>query len=248
MLELIFDPNAWISLLALTTMEVVLGIDSLVFLSILAGRLPPGQQVLARGIGLALALVMRLLLLGVINWIMLLTLPVFSIAGSTFSWRDLILIGGGLFLVWKGTAEIHDRLENVADEPTGPVRRPSLTSTVAQIVALDTVFSLDSVLTAVGMASNFVIMVTAVIIAVLLMLVASGPLSRFVNAHPTVKMLALSFLLMIGMMLVADGFGAHVPRGYVYAAMGFSTLVEGLNLLAARRSRRRASVSRTRST
>jgi hypothetical protein len=165
--------------------------------------------------------------------------------GFTFSWRDLILIGGGLFLVWKGTAEIHHRLEGVADEPTGPVRHPSLTSTVAQIVALDVVFSLDSVITAVGMASNLVIMMTAIIIAVLLMLMASGPLSRFVNAHPTVKMLALSFLLMIGMMLVADGFRAHVPRGYVYAAMGFSSLVEGLNLLAARRPRRRAGVSRT---
>ncbi len=246
MLELIHDPNAWISLLALTTMEIVLGIDNLVFLAILAGRLPPAQQVLARGIGLALALVMRLLLLAVITWIMLLTFPLFSVAGFTFSWRDLILIGGGLFLVWKGTAEIHHRLEGVADEPTGPVRHPSLTSTVAQIVALDVVFSLDSVITAVGMASNLVIMMTAITIAVLLMLVASGPLSRFVNAHPTAKMLALSFLLMIGMMLVADGFGAHVPRGYVYAAMGFSTLVEGLNLFAARRQRRRAGVSRTR--
>jgi predicted tellurium resistance membrane protein TerC len=192
MLALIHDPNAWISLLALTTMEIVLGIDNLVFLAILAGRLPPAQQVLARGIGLALALVMRLLLLGVITWIMLLTFPLFSIAGFTFSWRDLILIGGGLFLVWKGTAEIHHRLEGVADEPTGPVRHPSLTSTVAQIVALDVVFSLDSVITAVGMASNLVIMMTAIIIAVLLMLMASGPLSRFVNAHPTVKMLALS--------------------------------------------------------
>ena len=248
MLELIYDSNAWISLLALTTMEIVLGIDNLVFLSILAGRLPSGQQVLARGIGLALALVMRLLLLGVINWIILLTFPLFSIAGFTFSWRDLILIGGGLFLVWKGTAEIHHRLEDVGDKSTGPVRHPGLTSTVAQIVALDVVFSLDSVITAVGMASDLVIMMTAVIIAVLLMLVASGPLSRFVNAHPTVKMLALSFLLMIGMMLVADGFGAHVPRGYVYAAMGFSALVEGLNLFAARNQRRRASVSRTGST
>ena len=245
MLELIYNSNAWISLLALTTMEIVLGIDNLVFLSILAARLPPGQQGLARGIGLALALVMRLLLLGVINWVMLLTFPLFSIVGFTFSWRDLILIGGGLFLVWKGTAEIHHRLEEGADEPTGPIRHPSLTATVAQIVALDVVFSLDSVITAVGMASDLVVMMTAVIIAVLLMLVASGPLSRFVNAHPTVKMLALSFLLMIGMMLVADGFGAHVPRGYVYAAMGFSALVEGLNLFAARSQRRRASVSRT---
>jgi predicted tellurium resistance membrane protein TerC len=245
MLELIYDPNAWISLLALTTMEIVLGIDNLVFLAILAGRLPPAQQGLARSTGLALALLMRLLLLGLINWIMLLTSPLFSIADFHFSWRDLILVGGGLFLVWKGTAEIHHRLEGAADEPTGSARHPSLAATVAQIVALDVVFSLDSVITAVGMASHLVIMMTAVTIAVLLMLAASGPLSRFVNAHPTVKMLALSFLLMIGMMLVADGFGAHVPRGYVYAAMGFSTLVEGLNLLAARRPRRRANVPRT---
>lgn len=237
MLELIYDPHAWVSLLTLTTMEVVLGIDNLVFLAILAGRLPASQQRLARRIGLTLALVMRLGLLAVISWIMHLTFPLFSMAGFTFSWRDLILIGGGLFLVWKGTAEIHHRLEGDGDEPGASGAHPSLAATVAQIALLDIVFSLDSVITAVGMASELTIMMTAVIIAMLLMLVASGPLSRFVNTHPTVKMLALSFLLMIGMMLMADGFGAHVPRGYVYAAMGFSTLVEGLNLFAARRRR-----------
>jgi predicted tellurium resistance membrane protein TerC len=238
MVALLYDPQAWISLLTLTTMEVVLGVDNLVFLAILAGRLPPAQQSLARRIGLGLALIMRLALLAVITWIMMLTFPLFSIGGFAFSWRDLILIGGGLFLVWKGTAEIHHRLEGADGGPAKPGSHPGLMATVAQIVALDLVFSLDSVITAVGMASQLAIMMTAVIIAVLLMLVAAAPLARFVNAHPTVKMLALSFLLMIGMTLVADGFGAHVPKGYIYAAMGFSALVESLNLLAARRLHR----------
>jgi predicted tellurium resistance membrane protein TerC len=167
-----------------------------------------------------------------------LTFPLFSVGGFVFSWRDLILIGGGLFLVWKGTTEIHHRLERADGEPATAATHPGLAATVAQIVALDMVFSLDSVITAVGMANELAIMMTAVVIAVLLMLVAAGPLGRFVNAHPTVKMLALSFLLMIGMTLVADGLGAHVPKGYIYAAMGFSALVESLNLLAARRPRR----------
>jgi predicted tellurium resistance membrane protein TerC len=236
--ELLYDPHAWVSLLTLTAMEIVLGIDNLVFLAILAGRLPAHRQALARRIGLILALVMRLALLAVIAWIMLLTTPLFSLAGFTFSWRDLILIGGGLFLVWKGTAEIHHRLEGGSERSAGGTRHAGLAAIVAQIVVLDIVFSLDSVITAVGMSGELTVMMTAVVIAVLLMLVAAGPLARFVNARPTVRMLALSFLLMIGMTLVADGFGAHVPLGYLYAAMAFSVLVESLNLLAARRARR----------
>src|SRR6185437_15220150 len=184
--ELLYDPHAWVSLLTLTAMEIVLGIDNLVFLAILAGRLPAHRQALARRVGLILALVMRLALLAVIAWIMLLTAPVFSLAGFTFSWRDLILIGGGLFLVWKGTAEIHHRLEGGTERPAGGTRHVGLATTVAQIVALDIVFSLDSVITAVGMTGELAVMMTAVIIAVLLMLVAAGPLARFVNARPTV--------------------------------------------------------------
>ncbi len=235
MLDLLYDPQAWISLLTLTVMEIVLGIDNLVFVAILAGRLPPAQQPFARRIGLLLALVTRLVLLTVITWIMRLTAPLFAAGGFTFSWRDLILIGGGLFLVWKGTTEIHHRLETETADPAGTAN-PGLAATVAQIVALDVIFSLDSVITAVGMAGELAIMMAAVVIAVGLMLLAAAPLSHFIGRHPTVKMLALSFLLLIGMTLVADGFGAHVPKGYIYAAMAFSALVESLNLLAARRS------------
>jgi predicted tellurium resistance membrane protein TerC len=238
MLHLLYDPQAWISLLTLSVMEIVLGIDNLVFVAILAGRLPPGQQKMARQVGLLLALFTRLALLAAITWIMHLTQPLFSVLDFSFSWRDLILIGGGLFLVWKGTAEIHHRMEGEgAGDAAGKVHA-GLAATIAQIVALDIIFSLDSVITAVGMASELAIMMTAVIVAVLIMLAAAGPLSRFIGRHPTVKMLALSFLLLIGMTLVADGFGAHVPKGYVYAAMGFSALVESLNLVAARRTRK----------
>jgi predicted tellurium resistance membrane protein TerC len=240
MLELINDPQAWVSLLTLTVMEIVLGIDNLVFVAILAGRLPPARQGLARRLGIFLALFTRVALLTGISWIMHLTQPVFSVLDSSFSWRDLILIGGGLFLVWKGTAEIHHRMEGEEHAAGGAGGHAGFASTVVQIAALDIIFSLDSVITAVGMANHLSIMVAAVVIAILLMLVASGPLSRFIGKHPTVKMLALSFLLLIGMTLVADGFGFHVPKGYVYAAMGFSAIVESLNLIAARRTRRSA--------
>jgi predicted tellurium resistance membrane protein TerC len=240
MSHLIFDPQAWISLLTLTTMEIVLGVDNLVFVAILAGRLPPARQSMARRLGLFLALFTRLGLLAGITWIMHLTHPLFQLAGIGFSWRDLILIGGGLFLVWKGTAEIHHRMEGDSADSGGSGQHAGLIATVVQIVLLDIVFSLDSVITAVGMASELAIMMAAVIIAVGVMLLAAAPLSRFIGRHPTVKMLALSFLLLIGMTLVADGFGAHVPKGYVYAAMGFSALVESLNLIAARRTRRSA--------
>jgi predicted tellurium resistance membrane protein TerC len=228
------DPAIWASLLTLTAMEIVLGIDNLIFLAILADRLPPERRQSARRIGLVLALGMRLGLLAAISWLMRLTTPLFEILGNSFSWRDLILIGGGLFLVYKGTAEVHERIEGEDEHAAGPQRQAGFLSTIVQIVLLDIVFSLDSVITAVGMANQLWVMMVAVTLAVILMLVSAGPLAAFINRHPTVKMLALSFLLLIGTMLVADGFGVHVPRGYIYAAIGFSALVEMLNQFAAR--------------
>ena len=234
------DPQIWASFFALTALEIVLGIDNLILLSVLSARLPPGQQPAARRIGLVLALGMRLSLLAGIAWIMRLTAPVVELAGHGFSWRDLILICGGLFLVYKGTGEIHSRIEGEAGEDGAGRRTASFVAIVAQIVALDLVFSLDSVITAVGMATYVPVMMIAVVVAVLVMLVASEPVSRFINRHPTVKMLAFSFLLLIGMTLIADGFGAHVSKGYIYAAIGFSAVVELLNQLAGRRRKHRA--------
>ena len=233
-LSLLQDPHAWVSLVTLTVMEIVLGIDNLIFIAILAGRLPPVQQAPARQIGLSLALGTRLALLATIAWIVQLTYPIFSIAGHAFSWRDLIMIGGGLFLVYKGTVEIHHRTEQEA-EPSAKPTHAGFVSTVAQIIVIDIVFSLDSVITAVGMADDLPVMMAAVIIAVIVMLIAAGPLSNFIARHPTIKMLALAFLLLIGMTLMADGFGFHVPKGYIYAAMAFSAAVETLNLLTVRR-------------
>ncbi|CAH2599646.1 TerC family protein [Rhodovastum atsumiense] len=234
------DPQIWASLLTLTALEIVLGIDNLIFLSIIAGRLPPAQQAAGRRIGLTLALGLRLALLATISWIMHLTAPVFAVAGNSFSWRDLILIGGGLFLVYKGTVEIHARIEGEGEHGTAGTARIGFASAIVQIAALDLVFSLDSVITAVGMANELWVMVTAVCISIAIMMLAAGPVAGFVDRHPTVKMLALSFLLLIGMTLVADGFGAHVPKGYIYAAIGFSALVETLNQMAGRRRRRLA--------
>ncbi len=229
------DPQVWASLLTLTALEVVLGIDNLIFLAILVAHLPPEHQARARQIGLGLALALRLVLLAAITWIMRLTAPVAAIAGHAFSWRDLILIGGGLFLVYKGTDEIHKRIEGDGEQAHAQAARANFFGTVAQITALDIVFSLDSVITAVGMANQLPVMMAAVVIAIMVMLAAAVPVSGFVNRHPTVKMLALSFLLLIGMTLIADGFGAHVPKGYIYAAIGFSAGVEALNQLAGRR-------------
>lgn len=231
------DPQVWASLLTLTALEVVLGIDNLIFLAILVARLPPEHQARARQIGLGLALVLRLVLLAAITWIMRLTAPVAVIAGHAVSWRDFILIGGGLFLVYKGTDEIHKRIEGGGEQAHAQAARANFFATVAQITALDIIFSLDSVITAVGMANQLPVMMAAVIIAIMVMLAAAAPVSGFVNRHPTVKMLALSFLLLIGMTLIADGFGAHVPKGYIYAAIGFSAGVEALNQLAGRRRR-----------
>ncbi|HYH92162.1 MAG TPA: TerC family protein [Candidatus Saccharimonadales bacterium] len=233
-MELLTNPETWISLLTLTVLEIVLGIDNVIFISILVQRLPAAVRDRARYIGLGLAMGMRILLLLTISFIVGLTAPVFTIAGKDFSWRDIILIGGGLFLLWKATTEIGESLEGeeAHHAETGATATASFRSVLIQIVLLDIVFSLDSVLTAVGMAEEIAVMVAAVVIAVLVMLVASGPLSRFVHDHPSVKILALAFLLLIGVTLIADGFGFHIDKAYIYAAMAFSVFVEALNLRA----------------
>jgi predicted tellurium resistance membrane protein TerC len=234
------DPTAWIALATLVAMEVVLGIDNLIFISVLTNKLPDSQRVQARRIGIGLALGLRLLLLASIAWIVQLTEPVFAVFGQDLSWRDIILISGGLFLVWKATKEIHHNIDptpnnDMFDAPTGI----GFTAAISQIILLDLVFSLDSIITAVGMTDNIAIMVIAVVVAVTAMLVAATPLANFIERNPTVVMLALSFLLLIGTTLMAEGFGAHVPKGYVYAAMAFSAGVEILNILARRRAQRK---------
>ncbi|HVY14368.1 MAG TPA: TerC family protein [Rhodopila sp.] len=238
------DPQVWAGLLTLTALEIVLGIDNLLFLSVLVGRVQARHQALARRLGLGLALGARLVLLASISWIVHLTHPLVTIGDHAYSWRDAILIGGGLFLVYKGTAEIHARVEGEHAEAghTGP--QASLAGIVVQIALLDIVFSLDSVITAVGMVNELPVMVAAVSIAMAVMLLAAAPVAAFVERHPTVKMLVFSFLLMIGMTLMADGFGLHLPKGYVYAAIGFSAGVEALNQLASRRARRRQRLAR----
>ena len=228
-MEWITSPEAWIALLTLTVLEIVLGIDNVVFISILAGKLPPEQQAKARRLGLGLAMFMRIALLFSITLIIKLTAPLFTVLGEEISGRDLVLIVGGLFLLTKSTREIHERLEGDEHE-TSVKARPSLTSTLIQIMLLDIVFSLDSVITAVGMAEDLGVMVAAVVIAVGFMMVFAGPVSAFVDRHPTVKMLALSFLLLIGLALIADGLNQHIPKGYIYFAMAFSVGVEILNL------------------
>jgi predicted tellurium resistance membrane protein TerC len=223
------DPQAWVALLTLTVLEIVLGIDNIIFITILSGKLPAAEQKKARTMGLAMAMVMRVLLLLSLAWIVRLTSPLFTIIGQEISGRDLILLLGGLFLIAKSTHEIHDRLEG---EEGDTIKRiaPSLASVVVQISLLDIVFSLDSVITAVGMAKDLEVMIAAVIIAVLIMLVSAGSIGGFVNRHPTVKMLALSFLLLIGTSLIAEGLDFHIPKGYVYFAMAFSVFVEVLNI------------------
>jgi predicted tellurium resistance membrane protein TerC len=238
-MEWLSDPQTWVSLLTLITLEIVLGIDNIVFVAILASRLPAKLQNRARRIGLGLALIGRLALLASIAWIIGLVRPLFELLGHGFSWRDLILIAGGLFLLYKGTSEIHHRLEGEETGEDAGGERQSFIGVVLQIMVLDIVFSLDSVITAVGIASEYWVMAAAIVVAVVIMAAAAGPLARFIDAHPTVKMLALSFLLLIGMTLVADGAGFHVPKGYVYAAISFSILIEALNQIAARRRRKR---------
>jgi predicted tellurium resistance membrane protein TerC len=241
------DPTAWVALLALIAMEVVLGIDNLIFIAILTNKLPLERREIARKVGIGLALIMRLVLLGTVAFIVQLKTPIFSLFGHGFSWRDLILIAGGLFLVWKATKEIHHSV----DPDPGPDMFDSKTaqlgfaSAITQIILLDLVFSVDSIITAVGMTDHIPIMVIAVCVAVFVMLVAATPLSNFIGRNPTVVMLALGFLLMIGMALIAEGFGAQIPKGYIYAAMAFSALVEVLNIMA-RRARQRKEGSESR--
>lgn len=236
LLALTSDPVVWASLATLIVMEIVLGIDNLIFISILSNKLPEQLRSRARRIGIGLALVLRLLLLGSVAWIVQLTEPVFSIFDHAFSWRDMILIAGGLFLMWKATKEIH---HNVDPDPGADMFDNAkvtigFSAAIAQILMLDLVFSVDSIITAVGMTEHVPVMVIAVIVAVATMMLAANPLANFISANPTVVMLALGFLLMIGMTLIAEGFGAHVPKGYVYAAMAFSGFVEGLNIYSRR--------------
>jgi predicted tellurium resistance membrane protein TerC len=241
----ISDPAALVALATLIVMEVVLGIDNLIFISILTNKLPESQRSKARRIGIGLALILRLGLLGTIAIIVTLTEPIFTAFGHGFSWRDLILIAGGLFLVWKATKEIHHNVDPSPSDDVFDTAKATMTfgAAIPQILLLDLVFSLDSIITAVGMTDIVMIMVIAVIVAVTAMLLAANPLARFINNNPTVVMLALGFLLMIGMTLIAEGFGAHVPKGYIYAAMAFSALIEGLNMLSRRAARRNAAGS-----
>ena len=238
MLALLSDPHAWAALAALTVLEIVLGIDNVVFISILVARLPPGRGRRARRLGLALALVFRLALLFALTALIKLTQPVVTVLGNGFSWHDIVLIAGGLFLIAKGTREIHAEIEGAEpDAATGTVAGRAFFSVIVQIVIIDLIFSLDSIITAIGLAQNIEIMVAAVIIAVIVMYAASGALAQFIAAHPTTKMLALAFLLMIGAALVADGFDIHVPRGYIYFAMAFAAAVETFNVIAGRNRR-----------
>ena len=229
-MEIFLEPAAWISLLTLTVMEIVLGIDNVIFISILVGKLPTNQQTPARRLGLSLALLLRLGLLFAITWVMGLTEPWFTVLDKEFSGRDVILIGGGLFLIAKATKEVHETLEVEHEKKTVPSGRSAFTFILVQILLLDIVFSLDSVITAVGMAQHVAVMVAAMVIAVGVMLAFSAQIAAFVHRHPTMKMLALSFLLLIGIVLVADGMGQHVSKGYIYFAMAFSFVVELLNM------------------
>lgn len=237
MLELLSDPSVWASLATLTALEIVLGIDNLVFLSIVTSKLPKERQLSAQRIGLGLALGMRVALLFMIVWIVGLTAPIFEIWNHEVSWRDLIMLGGGAFLLAKGTIEIHHAVEGHADE--GSTGTASFGMAIAQIVVLDAVFSLDSVITAVGMTDQLPVMITAVVIAMAVMMFAAGPVARFIEKHPTTKMLALSFLLLVGMTLIAEGVHVHIERGFLYFAIAFSILVEVLNLWAKRGAERR---------
>lgn len=237
-LEIFLTANAWASLLTLTAMEIVLGIDNVVFISVLVSRLPKENAKRARQIGLSLALVFRIALLMVLSWLIGLTEPVVSALGFELSWRDLILLAGGLFLIYKATHEIHQGVEGNGEHETSAVKA-SFSAIVAQIIVIDMVFSVDSIITAIGMAEHLEIMVLAVVIAMGVMYIASGSIAAFIERHPTTKMLALAFLLMIGVALVADALGFHIPRGYIYSAMAFSAFVEILNV-AAKRGRKGA--------
>jgi predicted tellurium resistance membrane protein TerC len=241
MMELLTSPEAWAALLTLTALEIVLGIDNVIFLSLIVSRIPPAHAKRARQIGLALALIFRILLLSILVWLIGLTAPVFSAKGFAFSWRDIILIGGGLFLIAKATHEIHGEVEAREAEEGASSKSSAFFWIIVQIIIIDMVFSLDSIITAIGMAQDLEIMIAAVIIACFIMYVSSGPVARFVAEHPTTKMLALAFLVLIGVALVADGFQFHIPRGYIYFAIVFSAAVELFNVLA-KRNRKKAPI------
>jgi len=237
MLALLADPTAWFALLTLTVMEIVLGIDNIVFLSVLVSRLPARTARQARQIGLAMALIFRIALLLLLTWIIGLTEPVFTGLGLALSWKDIVLIAGGLFLIYKATHEMHKAVEHGEEPPPTATARGSLVAAIVQIVLIDLVFSIDSIITAIGMARDVEVMIAAVVIAVAIMYLASGTVASFISRHPTTKMLALAFLLLIGVTLVADGLGFHIDRSYVYAAMAFSALVEAINIYAHNRHR-----------
>jgi len=237
-IEFLTDPNVWASFLALSAMEIVLGIDNVVFISVMVQRLPKEQQLMARRVGLSLALIFRVIMLGFIAWFIHMTVPIFTVWDFAFSWRDLILLAGGLFLLFKGTREIHDSIEGEEGENGPNVVAQSLTAAIVQIGIIDLVFSVDSIITAVGMAEHVEVMIAAVAVAIAVMYFASGPVAAFIERHPTTKMLALSFLLLIGAALVADAFHFHIPRGYIYFAMAFSAAVEIINVLAMRKRRK----------
>nr|WKF62115.1 hypothetical protein HUO10_006647 [Paraburkholderia busanensis] len=242
LLTLFSDPAVWAALLTLVVMEIVLGIDNLIFISIVSNKLPEAQRARTQRIGISLALGLRLALLGTVAWIAQLTAPAFSLFGHAFSWRDLILLGGGLFLVWKATSEIRHHVTQVetVGSKAGKTIQLTAVAAIGQILVLDIVFSVDSIITAVGMTDHMPIMFIAVIVAVTVMLFAAQPLSRFIDRNPTIVMLALSFLLVIGMTLIAEGFGSHVPKAYIYAAMAFSAFVEAMNMLVRRAKSKRA--------
>ena len=241
LLQLAASPTAWVALATLVVMEIVLGIDNLIFISILTNKLPEQHRAKARRLGIGMALFMRLALLSTVAFIVQLTEPVIEVMGQSFSWKDIILIAGGLFLVWKATTEIHHSMDSKPEEakPETPSVAIGFAAAIGQILLLDMVFSIDSIITAVGMTEHLPIMIIAVVVSVLVMLLAAEPLAKFINDNPTVVMLALGFLIMIGMTLIAEGFGAHVPKGYVYAAMSFSAAIECLNMLARRARQKR---------
>ena len=253
-IPLLTDPAAWAALVTLIVMEVVLGIDNLIFISILSNKLPPEKRSGVRRIGISLALIMRLVLLSTIAWIVTLTAPIFAVMGNEFSWKDMILIAGGLFLVWKATKEIHHSVDptpspDLLDKDKGKAADVMINNTgaaIVQIILIDLVFSIDSILTAVGMTEHLPIMVVAVLVAITVMLLAADPLGDFIDKNPTIVMLALGFLLMIGMVLIAEGFGAHVPKGYIYAAMAFSAGVEVLNMWSRKAGTKREDAQRLR--
>ncbi len=238
MIELFYEPTAWASLVTLTFMEIVLGIDNIVFISVIVGRLPEDLADKARKVGMSLALIFRILLLIVLSWIIGLKEDVFTLFGEGYSWRDIILISGGAFLLYKSTSEIHEEIEGESEEEEARRKSTSpFTSIITQIILIDIVFSVDSIVTAIGMADHVEVMIAAVVISMIIMYIASGRIAKFIRDYPTTKMLALSFLMLIGVSLVADGLGFHIPRGYVYFAMAFSTMVELINVMVRRKRR-----------